>query len=240
MSPMATRGTMLFVHSPLVGPSTWVRTAGTAERRGWLTVVPDATDTVSGPSPRSLAFVERFAHGATGAAPMLVIVGHSGAGVFLPAIEASVGAPSSVMVFVDATLPPISGAHRPGESMAALLDAHTEDGILAPWLDWWPVELVTSMLPDAELRAALRADMPRVPRSLYDEPVRVPPDWSDRPCAYLRTSPAYDLDFEEAGRRGWPRAGLEGTHLSIVTEPDAVLDGIEALLETPGMAGTPR
>ncbi len=116
--------------------------------------------------------------------------------------------------------------------MMRLLDEKTIDGMLLRWLDWWPAEAVEELLPNAADREVLSADMPRLPRSFFDDDVPVPDGWSDRSCAYLKLSAAYDAEFEDAGKRGWPRALVDGTYLSIHTEPDRVLGAIESLIDT--------
>ena len=76
----------------------------------------------------------------------------------------------------------------------------------------------------------LRADMPRLHRSFYDDAVGVPSGWTSGPCAYLRTSPAYDDEYQRAGEFGWPTAAIDGTHLSIFTDPAAVFAVVRALV----------
>ncbi len=87
--------------------------------------------------------------------------------------------------------------------MRALLDEQTVDGRLRRWLEWWPDVVVSELVPDMNERAALLDDMPSLPRSFYDESVPVPDGWTDRRCAYLKLSDAYEAEFADAGRRGW-------------------------------------
>ena len=90
---------------------------------------------------------------------------------------------------------------------------------------------MTELVPDADDRTELYADMPQLLRSFYDEDVTVPEGWSAGPCGYLRLSSAYDEEFTRAGVHGWPTASINGTHLSIFTDPSIVLDSIESLVE---------
>lgn len=115
-----------------------------------------------------------------------------------------------------------------------LLDQQTKGGILAPWLDWWPRETLVSLLPDRHDRAIIRADLPNLPRSYYDEPIPVPEGWPTWPCRYLRLSGAYDPELARAVELGWPTARHDGTHLSIFTEPYRVLGAVRALLMANG------
>ncbi len=222
---------MLFVHSPLVGPSSLRRLADLAADRGHSVALPDLTTAVGAATPHR-ALVE----GAVGAAARLrgavTVVGHSGAGTFLPAIGDRLAA-AAPLVFVDAVVPRRSGQHATSTELAELLDRNTTDGMLAPWLAWWPAELVASLLPDPADRDLFASDMPRVPRSFYDRPVPVPDGWSDRPCAYVQLSPAYDADRAEAEARGWPTIRLDANHLSVHTAPGRVLDAILDILAWP-------
>ena len=69
----------MLVHSPLVGPSTMAPLAAMLRTRGWATVVPDLRSAVSAPA--------RFGRAVAEAADSAdVVVGHSGAGPFLPAV----------------------------------------------------------------------------------------------------------------------------------------------------------
>jgi hypothetical protein len=159
-----------------------------------------------------------------------VVAGHSGAGAFLPAIGRELARRLRLLVFVDAVVPPAAGAHQTSATMNDLLDEHTVDGRLRPWLEWWPEHVVTQFVPDPDDRASLLADMPPLPRSFYDEVVPVPDGWALGPCAYLKLSEAYEAEFGEAAARGWLRMELSGTHhLSVHTQPVRVADALESI-----------
>ncbi len=222
---------MLLVHSPVVGPSTWSRVAEAARNRGVAVAVPDLSVAASG-SERPLwsVMVEIALNASDDLEAPVTLAGHSGAGAFLPLIGQGLDIRLGHLVFVDAVIPPEEGHHSSPPRLAPLLDEQTHDGILKPWLDWWDVSLVSSMLPDRGDREALRADLPSLPRSFYDEEIPVPSGWSEWPCRYLRTSPAYEEESNRARERGWPTSDMEGTHLSLFTDPRAVLERIEALI----------
>lgn len=222
---------ILFVHSPLVGPSTWSATARLLAGRGFDVSVPDLTVVAQAPPPMWRAFVAGASDGADPLTGEVAIVGHSGAGVFLPAIAGRVGRRVVSLVFVDAVIPPASGVHETPPTMRSLLDAQTADGHLRRWLEWWPDDVVRELVPDVGVRAALLDDMPSLPRAFYDEAVPVPDGWTDRRCAYLKLSSAYDAEFAEAGERGWERVELDADHLAIRTRPDRVVDALVPLLE---------
>jgi pimeloyl-ACP methyl ester carboxylesterase len=157
----------------------------------------------------------------------IVVVGHSGAGVFLPSIGEGLGERLRALVFVDAQIPPHSGVQRTPPELVELLDAQTTDGILARWCEWWPDAAMREMVPDAELRSALRAEMPQLPRAFYDMEVPLPDGWSEGPCGYVRLSQGYRELSNEAIQRGWPHAEIDGHHLTLVTEPEKMLDAVD-------------
>lgn len=138
---------------------------------------------------------------------------------------------TGLVVFVDAVVPPASGVYETPTRLRELLDAQTVEGRLRRWLEWWPDDVVRELIPDADERAALLDDMPSLPRAFYDESVPVPAGWTDRHCAYLRLSDAYDAEFADAGRRGWARAALDSNHLAIRTQPRPVVGALAALLD---------
>lgn len=223
---------LLFVHSPLVGPSSWTATAERMRDMGLAIAVPDLTAVARAHPPRWKTFVDTAVASANELPGDIVIVGHSGAGAYLPAIADQLGPREATLLFADAVIPPVSGAHRTPERVKGLLDAQTVDGCLRPWLEWWSEDVVLSMLPDADDRASLLADMPTLPRSFFDESVPVPDGWTSRRCAYLRLSEAYDTELARARREGWPHIELDADHLAIRTRPAQVAEVIETLLRS--------
>jgi hypothetical protein len=219
---------LLLVHSPLVGPSSLRRLAELATTKRAEAALPDLTAMVIAQHPHE-DYIARAVEAAGGLTPPVVVIGHSGAGPFLPRIGAAIGR-SSVLVFVDAVVPPASGSHRTAQAMKELLDKQTVDGTLQRWLDWWPPVVVAEILPHLADREALAADMPRLPRAFYDLDVAVPPRWSQRACGYVQLSEAYDADHAEAVARGWPTRRLASTHLATHTEPDQVLNAIRHVI----------
>ena len=225
--PMRGEG-FLLVHSPLLGPSCWGPFGKVASKAGHPIAIPDLTIASAAQPPRWEALVEAAvdAGGDLGSEP--VVIGHSGAGVFLPEIAHRLGA--IALLFIDAVVPPPQGVHRTSPSLTRLLDDQVVDGKLRPWIEWWPAETVADLLPHPEDRSRLSSDMPIVPRSFYDETVPVPADWSNRNCGYLRLSPAYGEEYAEAGKRGWARLRFDGDHLSIFTRPAPILSALEELI----------
>jgi hypothetical protein len=221
----------LFVHSPVVGPSSLRRLAAAAATAGHEVALPDLTSIDTAEAPQ-LRYVELAVEaGRSLLAP--IVVGHSAAGAFLPSIADRLER-SGGLLFVDAVVPPPAGRYRTSEPMKKLFDRQTVDGVLRPWLDWWPSGLVADLLPEPADRHELAADLPQLKRSFFDADVDVPAGWSDRACGYLRLSPAYDAELDEAASRGWPRVTLDSTHLGMHTEPHRVLDEILHLADKIG------
>lgn len=221
---MVSPDSILLVHSPLVGPSSLARLADAAANSEIPVSLPDLTSMAQSDRPHDdFCRLAVDAGRKMNAAPL--VVGHSGAGAFLPAIGSAIGNIAG-LVFVDAVVPPAAGAHSTSPGMREMLESVTEDGVLRRWLDWWPEETIVELLPDQADRAQLEADMPRVPRSFYDRDVRVPPGWSQGGCGYLMLSDAYEAELHDAAERGWPTARLDADHLAPRTQPEPVLQGI--------------
>ena len=155
---------LLFVHSPLVGPSSMQRLADSAAGDGYVVSLPDLTAAAEAETPLWRAFVERAVNGAARLSSDVVVIGHSGAGSFLPQIGEALGERLAGLVFVDAVVPPELGFHTTPGDMIDTLAVEDPEGLLLPWLEWWPDEDVADLLPDANDRRLLAVDMPRVPR----------------------------------------------------------------------------
>ena len=154
-----------------------------------------------------------------------IAVMHSGAGGLAPAL--AVGARHLAgLIFMDALLP------YPGRSwlqtappaLAARLSTLTTDGRLAPWSQWFDVDVLQRLLPDEATRTAFFENQPRVPFAFLEA---VCPDlrqWEHVPSAYLRLSEAYEAEAAEADRRGWPVRRAQLHHLAMLSDPDKVAD----------------
>ena len=212
---------LLLVHSPLLGPSSLARLADAATSAELPVALPDLTSIAKSANPHTDFCRIAIEAGRELGNPPLV-VGHSGAGAFLPAIGSGIGTVAS-LVFVDAVVPPVEGTHRTSPAMLKMLDSVTDGGVLRRWIDWWPEETVAGLLPNEKDRAELAADMPRLSRSFYDVDVAVPQDWSQARCVYLMLSDAYEAERRDAAERGWPTASMDADHLAPHTQPERVL-----------------
>lgn len=217
---------LLLLHSPLVGPASLAPVADRLAEVGCLPILPDLTEVSSAPRP---TWMIDAAVAATDGRPVDVVIGHSGAGAFLPMVAAAVAAPT--MVFLDAVLPsPGAPAWKPEDDMRSLLDEQVgADGRLGPWLDWWGEGLVAQMLPSPEQRAAVARDCVRLPVSYYDHPVPLPSRWPQ--AAYVALGGAYTDELQRATHLGWPCRSLGSTHLATVTHPDMVVAALRDVLE---------
>jgi hypothetical protein len=226
-------GTMMLLHSPLVGVESWGRLPE-ALGRGGVAAVAVAVDGDDRPP-----FAERYVRGAVEgvlAAPAQpgppVLVGHSGAGPLLAAVGAglrAVGRPCAGYLFCDAGLPQ-DGANRlellaiEDPAMAEAFRAELEQGGRFP--EWGDAELAP-LVPDPAARAALIGSLRPRGLAFFTEPLPPAAGWPDAPCGFLRLSAAYDTWAAAAAARGWPTAGLDAGHFHPLVDPDG---GAAALL----------
>jgi pimeloyl-ACP methyl ester carboxylesterase len=162
---------------------------------------------------------------------LVVLVGHSGAGLLLPVIADALEVEVAGLVFVDSRLPPPAGRSPLGApEFMDQLRAMATDGLLPPWSRWFGLDTMRELVPDERLRADLEAEMPRLPLSYFEAAVPLPDEWGARPCAYLRfTGEPYAESAAQAREHGWPVAEMPGAgHLAMASDPIAVTD---ALLE---------
>lgn len=226
------QSTFVLVHSPSVGPSTWAPVAAALERAGHAAVVPDLTGVTRGGPPYWPAVIEAV----RAATPegRVVLVAHSNAGLFLPAIREGLGERVEACVFADAHLPPPEGLVRAAEEefQPFLRGLADEQGLLPRWTDWWSEDDVAPMFPDAATRAAVVAEQPRLPLDYYTQFVPVPAGWDRGRCGYLWYGPPYETFAEEARRRGWPVLRTPGHHLHQLVDPAAVTAALRKLAGT--------
>ena len=209
------------MHSPLIGPSTVTPLATALASSGWTTTVPDLRDALDSPA----RFASRACdHGRAAD----VVLGHSGAGVVLPIVADHSAA---AMIFVDAVVPDADVVYRPSAQFLELLDTvPTTDGLLAPWHEWWPAGSIARLLPDDAERLRIIAEIPRVPRRFYEQPVSLPSNWWTRPAAYLQLSSAYDGDCKRADNLSWPTHRLDGQHLDLAVHPQEIAHHVSRLV----------
>jgi pimeloyl-ACP methyl ester carboxylesterase len=229
---------LVLIHSPSVGPRTWQPVAQRLAELGWEAAVPSLLHvTDQGPEywPRVVEAVVAGL-GTADQGQGLVLVAHSNAGLFIPVIAAALPGKVRGCIFVDAALPPASGAAvvAPPELLALLRDK-ASGGLLPRWTDWWDEDEVAPLFPDQATRQAVTDEQPRLPLSYYEASVPVPAGWDARPCAYLLFGPPYDELASEARGRGWIVEQLPGAHLHQLVDPDGVARSLLAIAEQMGV-----
>lgn len=148
----------------------------------------------------------------------VVLVVHSNAGLYVPAVVARLGDNVRGVLFLDAALPG-AGHHTSPEFLRRLA---TDDGLLPPWTSWWPEPEVARLFPDTQVRSEVEAEQPRMPLAYYDQLPPAPADWDTMPCGYVWFGEPYDKAAGEATRRGWPTEHLPGNHLLMLSDPKAI------------------
>jgi hypothetical protein len=218
--------THVLMHSPSVGPATW----GPVARRLPGSVVPSLLH-VADAGPPFWPAVAGTVAGAIDALPdgdEVVLVAHSNAGLFVPAVVERVDRTIKALVFVDAAVPA-----RPGPTAVvspdqlAFLEGLVEaDGRLPQWTRWFDEADVAPMFPGAQIRRIVEAEQPRLPLSYYQQRIPAPAGWDDRPCGYVLFAPPYERIARDCG---WPVEHVPGLHLHQLVDPDAVAEAIRKL-----------
>ncbi len=161
--------------------------------------------------------------------PDAVVVAHSNAGAYVPALAARGIVPAAVLL--DAILPAGGSMRVVPKAFARELSARADDGLLPPWTEWWPREDVRALFPDEAAYAAVRAATPRLPAAYLSRRVDGPASWPPAvPGAFLSFGDAYADDRARALARGWPTARLELGHLGMLEDPRAVARELVALV----------
>ncbi len=147
-----------------------------------------------------------------------VVLPHSNAGRFAPAVADAVGAK---LVGLDSLLP----GHEPDPGWKEFLRARElDDGLLAPWSTWWPREEIEAMV--GEHWDLLVADEPRVPLRLLTEQPPAPEGWLARRSGYVAFGDGYAEQAALAEAHGWEVRRLDGEHLHLLTAPDQVAETV--------------
>lgn len=224
--------TLVLLPSPLLGPSVWRPVARALTERGIRVLSPGAP---SGSPPQTTSDVLQAMAAPLSSDHDLVLVPHSNAGCYVPALcgqRRVVGA-----VFVDAVLPPQQGRLpvAPPELLDLLRPLVDDTGVLPPWTQWWDESDLAGLFPSDEVRRLTEREQPRLPLSYFGESLPVVAGWDDRPGAYLAFGDTYAAERREAAARGWPVVTLPGRHLHMLTDPDDVATQIIDLTTTMGV-----
>lgn len=213
--------TLVLVHSPLVGALTWRATADRLEDLGCSAVVVDLQGANDGES-----ITARVVSGTADTPRPTVLVGHSGAGRYLPALADAVPG-TELLVYVDAMLPEPGRSwldDAPPELTARLRELAGADGVLPPWSDWFGPDALAEILPDPVMRERLRDESPRLPLDFFAEPAPLSV-WSG-PQVYVRLSDAYLAEAERMAAAGVPVLVRPSHHLAMLTDPAMVAEAL--------------
>ncbi|GAA3777994.1 hypothetical protein GCM10022225_77270 [Plantactinospora mayteni] len=210
---------VVLISSPFLGPAVWAPVASVLRSDfGVASTVAASPDLVASSPEAVLAAIEKGLPDADD----VVLVPHSNAGLYIPAIVAT--RPVRGAVFVDAVLPPARGDApvAPAGLRDMLRDRVDLDGNLPPWTRWWPEEAVAGLFPDAKTRARVEAEQARVPFEYLTARVDLPDGWDVVSAGYLSFGDTYADEREDARARGWPVHTMLGNHLHMLRDPAGV------------------
>jgi hypothetical protein len=207
-------------HSPLVGPTTWRWLAGSLVTAGHDVAVPDLRDAAVSGDPGVMIAAAATAIPRLWSTP--VLVGHSGFGSILPSVAERLGGISRRIVFVDAGLPPCEGPVAASAGFLDQLRGLAIDGVLPRWSTWWGEDVMEMLVPADDRRAALEAELPKIPLAFFESPFDVPEGWCQTRGSFLLLSEPYRDDAKRAHSLGWPTVDRLGGHLDIVNDPDGI------------------
>jgi hypothetical protein len=220
----------VFVHSPVVGPSTWRWVADALRSEGHEAIVPNlvAAAETGDPGVFAQAAVE-----AADSGEATVVVGHSGAGAALPLVAAGLTVKPYQMMFVDAGVPPCEGTFCAGGDFLGTLRDLATNGVLPVWSQWFGEGVLEALVHDDRRRREIETELPQVPLAFYEAPIDLPPDWCTSQGAYVLLSEAYRQDASRAASLGWPVVERPGQHLDIVNDEEAIADLLLNLVDRP-------
>jgi len=207
---------IVLLPSVLLGPASWGPTSETLRAVG-----RDVTVANTGGARRPAEVRARY----LSAAPErpATWVGHSNAGLYLPAILSD--RQSDIGIFVDASLPE-SGptcVSAEGPRLKALRKLAGRSGTVPGWIDWWSEQQLADLLPDAALRRVLREEAVPLPLTYFTSPIVVPDEWSTTAAAYLSFDGQYVHSRERMAAAGWPTAHIHGQHLHVMSSAAQVV-----------------
>jgi hypothetical protein len=162
----------------------------------------------------------------------VVLVGHSGAGPFLPTARTGIQHPIHSYIFTDAGLPGPDGASRfdlfESPNVVQQFRLRAKKGQLPIWTDLVGLSAVElqELIPARAVREKFVTELRPMPLAVYEEPLPVPSEWPDAPCGYLLFSSAYKTDLERARRAAWLCLEVSGGHFHMLVNPAAVADAL--------------
>ncbi|MBL8554587.1 MAG: hypothetical protein JNL41_09945 [Phenylobacterium sp.] len=221
---------LVLLHSPLLGPLSWRRVAEILREKGPQAETP-AWPRLSTLGADGYAALASSMAATLAGGPPAIVVAHSGAGALIPSVAALAKGALAGVIYCDAILP------HPGQSwfdtappnLAGQLLAGAVQDALPSWDRWWPPGALERLIPDADVRTALIAELEPIPVGYFEE--LAPELELDAATAYLQLSGAYAEEAGIAGRKGWPVVRLPLHHLAMLTHAEAVAGAILSLAE---------
>jgi len=222
--------TFLLLHSPLIGPYSWMPVADELRRRGHRAIVPSFLHALR----RSSGFTEAISRSVAeeiakaNLVGRLFLVPHSAAGAFTPALRQAIAAPVHGYIFVDARFPTVGQSLSEDDPPHAVehRSAMARKGFLPPWSEWFGEQAMKEVIPDDTRRQRFVKELQRVPLALFTESIPVPSEWPEAPCAYLRLSDSYIPLAARAETSGWTVAELDVQHMHMLVDEVQVTEHI--------------
>lgn len=209
----------ILINSPLLGLLTWSLVAEQLREQGYPIFEYKLLDDAQSVLPFWKQEVENFDLVLKATESETLMVGHSGAGVLLPALGQKLTV--NGYIFVDAVVlfEPASRLEMLAAENAELAESfevHLKAGGHFPN---WNDEQLQALIPDADLRQRLLMDVR--PRTLpfFTERIDLPNDWDQSRCGYIKLSDSYTYYASQAEARGWPVLRRDAHHFVMLTEP---------------------
>jgi hypothetical protein len=227
--------TFVLIHSPIVGPVAWSAVAEELRIRGVKAIVPDLAYDVVPKQPFWELHAKSVARGLKSAPENegLILTGHSGAGMLLPAISQISGRPVAGYIFMDADIPEdgISRLEILGRELPQAAEEVHRALSAGKMLPAWSDADLREIIPDPAVRQRVLAHLRHHPLAFMEEAIAVFESWPDAPCAYLsfpRTG-SYGESVKRAKREGWAYAELDGAHFHMLVDPVGVAKALLGL-----------
>lgn len=227
---------LILIHSPLVGPLTWILVADQIRQRGLDVLVPRLKDSPDSKVPYWKQHAESVSQ-ALAEIPKdtsLRMVAHSGAGPLLPAIRQFITNPIKAYVFVDAGIPRNDASRldlmkSEDPEWAKQIQEQLERGVRFPN---WSSDDLREIIPDETLRKKMVSEIQPRALDFFTEPIPLFDGWPDAPCVYIQFSSPYEKPADLARRSGWQTYKLGAGHFHTLVDPAAVTNTILESLDT--------
>lgn len=222
----------ILIPAPVLGPASWAPVAAELAGGGHQVLLASLAGFTGHGPPYLPRLVERVCAQVPADRPdRVVLVTHSGAGVFAPYLADVVPARRVAAIFADAALPPASGTARVIDSaFLPFLQDLACDGMVPPWPRWWPAEDLAPLFPDPQTERVVTAEARPLPLAFFEEELPpLPASWDACRAAFLCFSEGYQELAAEAASRGWRVRGLPGEHLHMLVRPSEVAAALSEL-----------